>query len=398
MKKIYLDNAASTMVNSEVLNEMLPYFTEKYGNSNSLHEFGRTANAGLDLARERIAKAINCQSNEIYFTSGATESNNWAIKGIAESYMDKGKHIIVSCIEHPSIIEPCKYLEKHGFKVTYLPVDKNGIVSLADLLHNIDKETILVSIMSANNEMGTIQHLKAIAQTTKEKGVLFHTDATQGIGAFNIDVQELGVDMLTISGHKIGGPKGIGALYIKNGIGIEPLLHGGHQERLRRGGTSNVPGAVGLGKAVEVATRDITINAQKLKKIRDYFIKQVLDRIEYTKLNGHPIQRLANNANISFGMIEGESIMLMLDLEGISVSTGSACSLGVVEPSNILLAMGLSENLAKGAVRFTFSKNITKSDVDYVVEKLEAIVKKLRSYSPLSKSKFDEFKNEKKGE
>ena len=391
MRKIYLDNAATTYVTQEVLNEMLPYFNSDFGNSSSLHGHGRDATAALDKARGRIAKAIGCEGSEIYFTSGATESNNWLLKGLAEQYSYKGKHIITSKIEHPSIMESCKYLQTKGFKITYLPVDKDGLVSISELLHNIGSDTILVSIMAANNEIGTIQHIKAIAQTVKERGVIFHTDAVQAIGAIAFNVKEMGIDAMTISGHKINGPKGIGALYLKNGLKISSLIHGGHQERAKRGGTVNVPGAVGLGKACEMATRDIVINSQKLKRLREYFVNQVMEKIPFVKLNGHPIQRLPGIANLSFGMVEGEAVMLMLDLEGISVSTGSACTSGSLEQSHVLRAIGLSQELTQSSIRFSFSKGITNEEIDYVVAKLEEIVKKLRAISPLTKSSIGEF-------
>ncbi len=394
MNRIYLDNAASTSVSNEVLNEMLPYFTNMFGNPSSLHYFGRTTNEALDVSRDRIAKAIGAKPNEIYFTSGATESNNWALLGIAEKFQNSDKkHIITSQIEHPSILETCKYLETKGFKVTYLPVDSDGLVSIAELLHQLNSNTLLVSIMTANNEIGTIQNLKAIAKTVKEKGVLFHTDATQAIGAINIDVKEMGIDMLTLSGHKINGPKGIGALYIANDVEIAPLLHGGHQERNLRAGTVNVAGAVGLGKACEIACRDIIINSQKLRRMRDYFVEQVMNKIPYVKLNGHKFQRLPNSISLSFGMVEAEALMMMLDLQGIAVSVGSSCSSGSVEPSHVLKAIKLSPELAAGTIRITISKNITKEDIDFVVEKLEEIVKKLRAISPLTKSSIGEFDN-----
>ena len=394
MNRIYLDNAATTFVSNEVLNEMLPYFTNIYGNPSSPHSFGREANAALDTARERIATAIGAKPNEIYFTSSATESNNWALLGVAEYYQNSDKkHIITSQIEHPSILETCKYLESKGYKITYLPVDSDGLVSIAELLHNLNNDTLMVSVMAANNEIGTIQNLKAIAQTVKERGVIFHTDATQAIGAVNINVKEMGIDMLTLSGHKINGPKGIGALYIANNININPILHGGHQERELRAGTVNVPGAVGLGKACEIACRDIIINSQKLRRMRDYFVDKVMERIPYVKLNGHKFQRLPNSISLSFGMVEAEALMMMLDLEGIAVSVGSSCSTGSVEPSNVLKAIKLSPELAAGTIRITIPKSITKEDIDYVVEKLEAIVKKLRSMSPLTKSSIGEFDN-----
>ena len=394
MNKIYLDNASTTNVSNEVLNEMMPYFTSIYGNPHSVHSFGREANKALDLARETIAHAIGAKPNEIYFTSGATESNNWALKGIAERYQNSNKkHIITSQIEHPSILETCKYLESKGFKITYLPVDETGIVSLAELLHYLRNDTLMVSIMTANNEIGTIQNLKAIAQTVREKGVIFHTDATQAIGAINIDVKEVGIDMLTLSGHKINGPKGIGVLYIANNIEIDPLLHGGHQERELRAGTVNVAGAVGLGKACEIACRDITINSQKLRRMRDYFVEKVMQTIPYVKLNGHKFQRLPNSINLSFGMVEAEALMMMLDLEGIAVSVGSSCSAGSIEPSYVLQALKLSPELIAGAIRITISKNITMEDIDYVVEKMASVVEKLRAMSPLTSKKIGGFDN-----
>ncbi len=394
MNKIYLDNGASTFVSNEVINEMMPYFTNIYGNPSSLHSFGREANEALDLARDRIAKAIGAKSNEIYFTSGATESNNWALLGLVEQYQNSDKkHIITSQIEHPSILETCKYLEKKGYKITYLPVDSDGLVSIAELLHNLNNDTLLVSIMAANNEIGTIQNLKAIAKTVKEKGVIFHTDATQAIGAININVKEMGIDMLTLSGHKINGPKGIGALYISNDISIAPIMHGGSQERNLRGGTVNVAGAVGLGKACEIVCRDIIINSQKLRRMRDYFVDKVMQTIPYVKLNGNKFQRLPNSISLSFGMIEAEALMMMLDLEGIAVSVGSACSTGSIVPSHVLKAIKLSPELAAGTIRITISKNITKEDIDYVVEKMDEIVKKLRSISALTKSNVGGFDN-----
>ena len=391
MKKIYLDNAASTAITGEVLTEMMPYLTSIYGNAGAIHSFGRDAKNALDTARERVAKAIGAKSSEIYFTSGATESNNWALIGLVEQYAYKGNHIITSAIEHPSVLETCKYLEKNGFKVTYLPVDRYGMVNIADLLHAIQKDTILVSIMMANNEVGTIQNIKAIAHTVKEKDIIFHTDAVQALGAFKIDVEEMLIDAMTISGHKIYGPKGIGALYLKQGINIEPLMHGGHQEYGKRGGTENVAGAVGLGKACEIATRDIMVNAKKLKKVRDYLIKQIYEKIPYVQLNGHPIQRLPGNVSMSFGMVDGEAVLMMLDLNGIAVSNGSACSAGISQLSHVLTAMGLSKELAKGTLRMSLPKSMTKEDVDYVVEKLSEIVEKLRSISPLKKNSIGEF-------
>ena len=386
-KRVYLDNAATTYVSGEVLNEMLPCFNAVYGNSSSLHSFGREAANIIDRARDRVARAINAEkSNEIYFTAGGTEGNNWAIKGIARANKDKGNHIIVSSIEHDSILESCKDLEKEGFEVTYLPVDEYGVVSLAELLHHIKKETILISVMSVNNEVGTIQNIKAFAKTAHENGIIFHTDAVQAIGALKIDVQDMEIDVMTMSAHKIYGPKGVGALYVKNGIKIDDLISGGNQERGKRGGTTNVPAIAGFGKAIEIAIRDMAVNQQKLKAIRLYFLDQITEKIPYIKINGHAHQKIQGTVNISFELIEGESILMLLDFDGICVSTGSACTSGALEPSHVLKAMGVPDEIAQGSIRFSFGKSITKSDVDYVVEKLVVAVEKLRSISPLTKA------------
>lgn len=386
MNKIYLDNAATTPISSEVLNEMMPYLTTMYGNPSAVHSFGRETKHALDIARERVARGIGCDPSEIYFTSGATEANNWALYGIANANRDKGRHIVTSKIEHPSVLNMCKRLEQEGFRVTYLDVDSQGFVKLDQLIHNLDSDTILVSIMTANNEVGTIQNLQAIANIVGEKGIIFHTDATQAIGALNFNVHEMGIDALSLSGHKINGPKGVGALYVKKGIKIAPFMLGGEQEYGLRAGTSNVAGIVGLGKAVEIATRDIITNNKKMRQLRDYFIAQVNKNIDMCYLNGHPIQRLSNNVNISFGMVDGESLMMMLDLNGIMVSTGSACSVGSVKASPVLTAMGLSKDIVKGAVRFTLSKTTTKEELDTVVKELVKIVQKLRQISPIAKS------------
>lgn len=390
--KVYLDNAATTPINSEVLAEMLPYFNSIYGNASSLHEFGRDAKAGVDLARERVAKAIGCKPNEVYFTSGATEANNWAIRGIAYANLEKGRHIITSKIEHQSVLETCKKLEEEGFKVTYLDVDKYGLVRLDQLLHNIDSETTLISIMSANNEIGTIQNIQAISNIAKEKGIIFHTDATQAIGAVRINVSEMGIDALSLSGHKINGPKGVGALYIKEGVAIQKFMQGGEQESGLRAGTINTPAVVGLGKAIEIATRDIIANAKKVSALRNYFVRELQNKIEMIYVNGHPIQRLPNNASISFGMVEGESIMFLLDMAGIAVSTGSACSSGIINASYVLKAIGLSPDLAQGTVRFSLSKSTTKQEIDYVVEEIEKIIKKMRKISPITKAQVGKMK------
>ena len=387
MRRVYLDNAATTYVSNEVLTEMLPIFNTTYGNSSSIHSFGRDAMAELDKSRDRIAKAINCKPSEIYFTSGGTEANNWALYGIAMANKSKGNHIITSQIEHHSILETCKFLETQGFRVTYLPVDEYGLVSIADLLHNIDQNTILISIMGANNEIGTVQNIQTISTIAHEKGVIFHTDCVQAMGAVNIDVQAMGIDALSMSGHKLYGPKGIGALYVKNGVKIANLIHGGNQEKGKRGGTVNVVGAVGLGKAVEIAVRDLSINVKKLRTMREYFLAQLSKRITDFKVNGHPQQRLPGMANVSFNYVEGESILMLLDLAGIAVSTGSACSTGSLERSHVLTAIGLPAEIAQGSIRFSFGKSTTKDEVDYVLDQLVIAIKKLREISPLTKKK-----------
>ena len=386
-KKIYLDNAATTFVSGEVLNEMMPCFNAIYGNPNSLHSFGRDAAAIVDRARDRVQKAIGAKSpTEIYFTSGGTEADNWAIKGIARAYANKGKHIIVSQIEHHAILSSCEELEKEGFEVSYVKVDKYGIVSIADIIDKIRPDTTLISVMAVNNEVGTIQNLLAIAKTAHEHGILFHTDAVQAIGALKINVQDMEIDAMSMSAHKIYGPKGCGALYVKNGVRIQNLLDGGSQERGKRGGTLNVPSIAGFGKAIEIAVRDLAINQKKIKTIREYFLSKVTERIPYIRVNGHPYQKVQGIANISFEMIEGESILMLLDLDGIAVSTASACTSNSLEPSHVLRAMGIEDEIAQGSIRFSFGKNTSKSDIDYVVDRLEAAVAKLRAISPITKA------------
>lgn len=386
MKRVYLDNAATTFCSNEVLNEMLPAFNTIYGNANSLHSFGRDASAIVDHARDKVAKAISAKSNEIYFTSGGGEANNWAIKGVAKANSFKGKHIITSKIEHESVLESCKALESEGFEVTYLNVDENGLVSLADVLHYIRPDTILISIMTVNNEVGTIQNIKAIAKTAHENGIVFHTDAVQALGAVKLDVDDMEIDLMSMSAHKIYGPKGCGALYIRNGIKCADLLDGGSQERKRRAGTINVPAVAGFGKAVEIATRDIIVNQQKIKTIRDYFVKQITEKIAYTKVNGHPYQKVQGIVNIGFEMVDSEALLTMLDLEGIACSIGSACTAGVAEKSYVLKAMRVPDEHLKGSLRFSFGKNVSKEDIDYTIEKLVEIVAKLRSISPVTKT------------
>lgn len=387
MRKVYMDNAATTYVSNEVLTEMLPIFNTTYGNSSSLHGFGRDAVAELDKARDRVAKAINANPNEIYFTSGGTEANNWAIYGIAMANRNKGNHIITSSIEHHSILDMCKYLETQGFRVTYLPVDEYGLVSITDLIHNLTDDTILVSVMGANNEIGTVQNIHTIAKIAHEKNVPFHTDCVQAIGALSIDVKAMEIDALSLSAHKIHGPKGMGALYVKKGIRFESLIRGGNQERGKRGGTVNVVSAVGLGKAIEIATRDMSVNVKKLRAMREYFLTELGKRITDFKVNGHPQQRLPGLASVSFDFIEGESIMMLLDLEGIAVSTGSACSSGSLERSHVLTAIGLDPGLANGTIRFSFDKSTTKEEINYMLDVLEKSVAKLRAISPLNRKK-----------
>ncbi|MBR5226587.1 MAG: cysteine desulfurase [Clostridia bacterium] len=386
-KRVYCDFAATTYVSSEVLNEMLPCFNTVFGNSSSLHGFGRDAVALVDKARDRVQKAIGAEKpSEVYFTSGGTEANNWAIKGLARANKAKGKHIITSAIEHDSVLEACKQLEEEGFEVTYLPVDSKGLVSITDLIHNLRPTTCLVSVMAVNNEIGTIQNIKTIANLAHEYGAIFHTDAVQALGAIKLNVKDMEIDAMSISSHKIYGPKGVGALYVKQGIKIAPIIAGGSQERGLRGGTNNVPGIVGFGKAIEIANRDLAINQKKLKSIRLYFLTQVMDKIPHVTVNGHPYQKVQGTINLSFEMIESEALLMLLDMEGIAVSTGSACTSGSPLPSHVLKAIGLTNEFAKGSLRFSFGKSTTKADVDYIIEKLVASVAKLREMSPVSKA------------
>lgn len=383
-RKIYLDNASTTYVSSEVLNEMMPCFNAIYGNADSLHSFGRSAMAIVDKARDRIKEGINAKkSTEIYFTSGGTEADNMAILGVAHAYANKGKHIITSQIEHHAVLNACKQLEKEGFEVTYLPVDKTGLVSLPDLLHAIRKDTILISIMAVNNEVGTIQNVKTLAKIAHDYDIIFHTDAVQAIGQINIDVQDMEVDLLSISAHKIHGPKGVGALYVKSGINFEPITFGGNQERGKRSGTENVAGIAGLGKAVELATKNHIETNRKLRNIRDYFLEKLSENVEYFQINGHPHQKSNAIVNISFYGIEGESLLMLLDLAGICVSTGSACTSKSLLPSHVLEAMKVPADIAQGSIRFSFGTNISKADVDYVVSELAKAVAKLRAISPI---------------
>lgn len=385
--EIYFDNASTTKMSAEVLQAMMPVMTECYGNSNSVHEIGRDANKYIDDARDTIAKTLNVSPSEIYFTSGGTEANNWAIIGIAMANRNKGNHIITSKFEHHSVLDACAFLEKNGFKVTYLDVDKNGFINFAQYLGAITPQTILVSIMSANNEVGTIQNIKAIAQTAKEKGVIFHTDAVQLYGSMKFDCQDLGIDAMSISSHKIYGPKGVGALYISNKIDIDNLHFGGNQERGRRGGTLNVAGITGFSKAAEIAYRDFNQNQYKLKSLSEYFVNQLTKEVPDVIINGYPKQKLPKIVSATFVGIDGSALLMMLDLKGVCVSTGSACMSNSVEVSHVLKAMGMSDDLAKGTIRFSFSKNNEYEEVDRAVAIIKECVEKLRAYSPTYSSK-----------
>jgi len=384
MKRIYLDYSATTPVLLKVLEAMNPYFCEKFGNPSSICFYGKEAKKALEEARKEIASFINAKPEEIYFTSGGTESNNFALKGIAYAN-DKRKHIITSSIEHHAVLEPCKFLERQGYKVTYLPVDRYGFVNLDDLKNAITNQTILISIMHANNEIGTIQPINEIAKIAKEKNILFHTDAVQTLGHIEIDVEKLGVDLLSCSAHKLYGPKGIGFLYIKKGTKINPLLHGGDQENRKRASTHNTAGIIGFAKAIEIAKKEMNTESKKLICLRDKLIKEILNKIENTYLNGHPTKRLPNNVNISFEYIEGESIALNLDMLGICCSTGSACASSKLLSSHVLLAIGVKPELAHSSLRFTLGKFTKEKDIDYVIENLSKVVKKLRNMSPLIK-------------
>lgn len=382
-KFLYLDNAATTKTAPEVLEAMLPYFTEKFGNPSSVYTFAAGNKEVVDVQRDRIAATLGAKSNEIYFTAGGSEADNWALKATAEAYRSKGNHIITTKIEHHAILHTAQYLEKNGYEVTYLDVDGDGKVRLEDLKKAIRPETILISIMFANNEIGTIEPIKEIGQIAHEHGILFHTDAVQAYGQLPINVDECQVDMLSASGHKLNGPKGIGFLYIRKGVKIRSFIHGGAQERKRRAGTENVPGIVGMGTAAKRAADTREERTANEVEVRDYLIDRVLKEIPYSRLNGHRTDRLPNNANFSFRFIEGESLLIMLDGKGICASSGSACTSGSLDPSHVLLAIGLPHEIAHGSLRLTINEEITKEDIDYVVENLKAIIERLRNMSPL---------------
>ncbi len=383
MKRIYLDNAATTALSPGVLEAMMPYFTEIYGNASSPHSFGQEARRGVESAREQVARALGAEPNEIIFTGGGTESDNTALFGTAEKYKNKGRHIITSNIEHHAVLHACEALEKRGYRVTYLPVDEYGLVAPEQVAEAITDETILVTIMFANNEVGTVMPIPEIAKVCRERGVLFHTDAVQAVGHIPIDVKQMGIDMLSLSAHKFHGPKGVGALYLRKGLRLPSHLVGGEQEKGRRAGTENVPGIVGLGAAIELTTTNIEENAARMARLRDRLIAGVLASIPEVRLNGHPTKRLPNNVNVSIKYIEGESILLMLDLKGIAASSGSACTSGSLDPSHVLLALGLTHEVAHGSVRMTLGDETTDEEIDYVLKTLPGVASRLRTMSPL---------------
>ena len=380
---IYLDNAATTKTRPEVVEAMLPYFTEYYGNPSSVYEFSAEPKRAIAQARETIAKALGAKSNEIYFTYGGTESDNWALISTAEAYQAKGKHIITTKIEHHAILHTCEYLEQRGFEVTYLDVDEFGVVKLDELEKAIRPDTILISVMFANNEIGTIEPIKEIGEIAKKHGILFHTDAVQAFCHVPINVDECHIDMLSSSGHKLNGPKGIGFLYIRKGVKIRSFIHGGAQERKRRAGTENVPGIVGYGKAVELAMASMEQRMKHETELRDYAIARIENEIPYCRLNGDRVKRVPNNINFSFQFVEGESLLIMLDMKGICASSGSACTSGSLDPSHVLLAIGVPHEVAHGSLRMTLGADTTKEDIDYTVDQLKEIVAHLRSMSPL---------------
>ncbi|AUB56495.1 cysteine desulfurase NifS [Methanobacterium subterraneum] len=379
----YMDHSATSPVDPEVLEAMLPYFKESFGNASTLYSLGREARTAMEKARKQVASLIGARAEEVYFTSGGTESDNLAIKGTISRLKGKGNHIITSAIEHPAVEETCKYLEKNGYTVTYLPVGEDGIVKMEDLKESTREDTILITIMHANNEIGTIQPIKEIGALAREKGILFHTDAVQSVGKIPVNVEDMNVDLLSISAHKLHGPKGVGALYIRKGVRIDPLFHGGGHERGVRPGTENIPGIVGLGKACQLAEENLYENMEYVASLRDQLIKGVLGSIEQSFLNGHPTKRLPNNANFRFSSIEGESLILQLDSKGINASTGSACSSNKLEPSHVLMAIGLEEVDAHGSLRISLGKENTPEDIDSSIVVIKEVVERLRSMSPL---------------
>lgn len=382
-KKIYLDHAATTSTRPSVVDAMLPYFTEEFGNPSSIYEFAQNAKQAIDESRQIVADAIHAEAAEVFFVSGGTEADNWAISGVVENYAKKGNHIITTKMEHHAILHTCEYLEKKGCEVTYLDVDADGLISLDDLEKAIKENTVLITIMFANNEIGTIQPIKEIGAIAKKHKVLFHTDAVQAFTHVPIDVVDMNIDLMSMSGHKIYGPKGVGALYIRKGVRMKAFIHGGAQERRRRGGTENVPAIVGFGKAVEEAMALMKSEVVREVELRDYFIKKVLETVPYVKLNGHPIKRLPNNVNLSFEFIEGESLLIMLDMKNVCASSGSACTSGSLDPSHVLLAIGLPHEIAHGSLRITLGEKTSREELDYVADALVTIVKRLRDMSPV---------------
>ncbi len=382
-KRIYVDHSATTPLKSCVLDVMLPYFTKNFGNASSVYAEGREAKKAVSLARQQVAEAIGADENEIFFTGSGTEADNWAIRGVALANRAKGNHIITSAVEHHAVLHTCMALEKEGFEVTYLPVDEFGMVSPQSVKEAITEKTILISIMTANNEIGTIMPVAEIGKIAKENNIIFHTDAVQAVGMMDIDVEKTGVDLLSLTAHKFYGPKGVGALYIRKGTKIASFITGGAQEKNRRAGTENVPAIVGLGEAIRIASQNMEETCKKLTVLRDHFINRVLEEIPYTRLNGHRNERLPGSANISFEFIEGESLLLMLDMKGISASSGSACTSGSLDPSHVLLAIGLKHEVAHGSLRVSFGDSNTMEDVDRIVDELKMIVARLREMSPL---------------
>ncbi|MBR2615002.1 MAG: cysteine desulfurase [Clostridia bacterium] len=393
MKPIYFDHAATTPLDKRVLEKMMPYFTDIFGNANSQHMFGREAIKGVDTARDTIAKLINCKPSELYFTSGGTEADNWVLKGVADAYKEKGKHIIITQIEHAAMLETAKALEKKGFEVSFAKPTTEGIITPEEIESLIRPDTILIGCMFANNEIGTIQPIKEIVEVAKKYKILTFTDAVQAAGVIKLDVKELGVDFMSFSAHKFYGPKGIGALYVKNGVKIATMMTGGHQERTKRGGTTNVPAVIGFAEAFRIANEELEENAKYVTMLRDRFIDGILKEVPFVRLNGHRTKRLPANADFSFEYIEGESILFSLDLAGIAVSSGSACSSGSLDPSHVLLAIGVPVEVAHGSIRFTFGKHNTVEEVDYAIKSVKEIVERLRALSPLFNAKDGEIKN-----
>ncbi len=389
MKKIYLDNNATTRMREEVLEAMLPFYKDVYGNASSVHEFGRTARKAVDDARAKVASLLGASgADEVVFTSGGTESDNFAIKGVAHALKrQRGRHIITSSIEHHAVLNTCKFLEKEGYETTYVGVDRDGVVNVDELKGAIKEGTILISIMLANNEVGTIEPVREIGEIARDKGIIFHTDAVQAMGKVPVDVSRLNVDLLSLSGHKIYGPKGIGALYIRKKTKITPILQGGHHEMNKRAGTENVAGIVGLGRASELAKQELRKESEYVMELRDHLYTGIVERIKFVRLNGHPEKRLPNTVNVGFKYLEGESIILNLDMEGVAVSTGSACTSGSLEPSHVLTAMGVDPADTQGSIRFSLGRDTTKEDIDYVVRVLPPIIQRLRAMSPLYEGK-----------